>query len=483
MEPARTDEARSLVFSWIPSAPRAAAPGELAEASADSSAMSVAFRRKLLSVGAPLGALATGAISGIARCSTKSPPEHFDFLVVGGGSGGIACARRAAVHGKKVMVVERGPDRDEHGIRRGGGYGGTCVNVGCVPKKLMYTAATHFEAAETAPGYGVTMPHPKLDWGALVARRNAYVARLNGIYTRNLDNAGITHVEGFARFVAPRQVEVDGVSYTADHVLIAVGGKPVMPDIPGAEHCISSDGFFDLEAQPEKALVVGAGYIAVELAGRASTAPQAKAVSALPGAVWRALRLQAAGTTVSALLPLTTQGPESMHPQLGCATAVATASPPPVCPAGILHTLGTKVALACRGPGVLRHGFDPLIQEVLNKEIVRSGTELLSNSQVVGVEKGPDGKLQATLSSGKVVGALDCVLMAIGRSPVTEGMGLETTGVKLDQKGRVIVDDKQVRRASPRDANRYPPHPPRPWYCPRVEPFLEPASTVFAASA
>lgn len=106
---------------------------------------------------------------------------------------------------------------------------------------------------------------------------------------------------------------------------------------------------------------------------------------------------------------------------------------------------------------MLRHGFDPLIQEVLNKEIVRSGTELLSDSQVVGVEKGPDGKLQATLSSGKVVGALDCVLMAIGRSPVTEGMGLETTGVKLDQKGRVIVDDKQVRRASPRDANRDPP--------------------------
>jgi pyruvate/2-oxoglutarate dehydrogenase complex dihydrolipoamide dehydrogenase (E3) component len=82
---------------------------------------------------------------------------------VGGSSGGIACARRAATHGQKVMVVERGPDRDENGVRRGGGYGGKCVNVGCVPKKLMYTAATHFEAAETAPGYGVLMPHPKLD--------------------------------------------------------------------------------------------------------------------------------------------------------------------------------------------------------------------------------------------------------------------------------------------------------------------------------
>jgi glutathione reductase (NADPH) len=257
--------------------------------------MSWAFRRQLLSVGAPLGALATGAISGIARCSTKSTPEHFDFLVVGGGSGGIACARRAATHGKKVMVVERGPDRDENGDRRGGGYGGTCVNVGCVPKKLMYTAATHFEAAETAAGYGVKMPQPKLDWGALVARRNAYVARLNGIYTRNLDNAGITHVEGFARFVAPRHVEVNGVSYTADHVLIAVGGKPVLPDIPGAEHCISSDGFFDLEAQPEKALVVGAGYIAVELAGefdspRQRIANARRAESPRPGKNQRPVR-------------------------------------------------------------------------------------------------------------------------------------------------------------------------------------------------
>jgi len=326
------------------------------------------FRRSLLTIGAPLGALATGAMS-VARCSTKPSPDHFDFLVIGGGSGGVACARRAAMYGKKVVVVERGPDRDENGDRRGGGYGGTCVNIGCVPKKLMYTAATHFEAAETAPGYGVSMgAHPKLDWAALVVKRDAYVARLNGIYTRNLDNAGITHVEGFASFVGPKQVQVNGKTYSADHVLIAVGGKPLMPSIPGAEHCISSDGFFDLKAQPEKALVVGAGYIAVELAG-------------------------------------------------------------------ILQTLGSTISLACRGAGVLRHGFDPLIQEVLNKEIVRSGTELLTNSEVALVEKGADGKLSATLNNGKTVTALDCVLVAIGRTPVTQGMGLETTGVQLDAKG------------------------------------------------
>jgi len=241
----------------------------------------------------------------------------------------------------------------------------------------MYTAAAHFEAAETAPGYGVEMGKPRLDWGALAAKRDAYVARLNGIYTRNLDNAGVTHVEGLARFVAPREVEVAGARYSADHVLIAVGGRPATPPIPGAEHCISSDGFFDLKAQPEKALVVGAGYIAVELAG-------------------------------------------------------------------ILQALGSSVSLAVRGAGVLRHGFDPLVQEIINAEIPRSGTQLLTNTQVVAVEKdAASGKLTARLASGERLTSLDCVLMAIGRTPVTAELGLEATGVQLDGKGRVVVDEKQ----------------------------------------
>ena len=156
--------------------------------------------RRILRLGAPIGALATGALAGASRkASSAAAPEHFDFLVIGGGSGGVASARRAAMYGKRVAIIERGPDRDQHGQRRGGGYGGTCVNVGCVPKKLMYTAAAHFEAAETAPGYGVEMGKPRLDWGALAAKRDAYVARLNGIYTRNLDNAGEAEGRGGCR--------------------------------------------------------------------------------------------------------------------------------------------------------------------------------------------------------------------------------------------------------------------------------------------
>lgn len=192
--------------------------------------------------------------------------DHFDYLVIGGGSGGVSSARRAAQYGARVAVVERGPDRDLSGTRQGGGFGGTCVNMGCVPKKLMFTAGSHVEAAEEAAGYGVAM-HPAVDWAVLVSRRDGYVERLNGIYESNLDNDGIHHVRGRATFVGPREVRVGGRILSADHVLIAVGGKPALPTIPGAELCTTSDGFFDLQEQPKNVLVVGAGYIAVELAG------------------------------------------------------------------------------------------------------------------------------------------------------------------------------------------------------------------------
>ena len=327
------------------------------------------FSRRLrgvaLAAAAPLTALASEAWTTRGVAASAAPAaEHFDYLVIGGGSGGVASARRAAMHGKRVALVERGASWDEAGVRQGAGYGGTCVNVGCVPKKLMYTAASHFEAAETAPGYSIAMGEPKLDWTALVAKRDAYIARLNNIYTSNLDKAGIARVEGVATFVGPNAVAVGGRTLRADNVLIAVGGAPTMPRISGIEHCISSDGFFDLKTQPRRALVVGAGYIAVELAG-------------------------------------------------------------------ILHTLGTKVDLACRGEGVLRHGFDPMIQDVLNAEIKRSGIGLRPKSQVASIRKEDDGTLSATYESGEECRGYDCVIFAIGRTPVTAGLGLETTGVQV----------------------------------------------------
>jgi len=181
--------------------------------------------------------------------------NHFNYLVIGGGSGGIASARRAAEYGAKVVLFEDGR------------IGGTCVNVGCVPKKVMWSTSRIAEFAHDAAGYGFDLTINGFDWPTLKGRRDAYVQRLNGIYDRNLENSGVTQVNHRARFIDNNTVEAGGETYTADHILIATGGFPTWPDIPGAEHGISSDGFFDLETQPKKVAIVGAGYIAVEFAG------------------------------------------------------------------------------------------------------------------------------------------------------------------------------------------------------------------------
>lgn len=201
-----------------------------------------------------------GARPKILRRATRQlamAADHFDYLVIGGGSGGIASARRAAQWGAKVAVVERGA------------LGGTCVNVGCVPKKVMFNAALVNEMMHAAKHYGFTgvTEGAKFDWGAIKASRDKYITRLNGIYGNNLGNNGVEIITGLASFVGTNEVAVGDKTFTADHVCIAVGGKTKMPNIPGIEHCIDSDGFFDLEALPKKVLVVGAGYIAVELAG------------------------------------------------------------------------------------------------------------------------------------------------------------------------------------------------------------------------
>lgn len=187
----------------------------------------------------------------------SSEENHFEYLVIGAGSGGIASARRAAQWGAKVAVVERGA------------LGGTCVNVGCVPKKVMFNAATVNEMLHAAKNYGFkgVTEGASFDWGTLKEARDKYIVRLNGIYGNNLKNNGVELIEGLASFSGPKSVAVGDACYTADHILIAVGGKTSMPDLPGIEHCIDSDGFFLLESQPKKVAVIGAGYIAVEMAG------------------------------------------------------------------------------------------------------------------------------------------------------------------------------------------------------------------------
>lgn len=181
--------------------------------------------------------------------------EAFDLIALGGGSGGLACAQRAAEYGARVAVIERGR------------LGGTCVNVGCVPKKVMWNAASVALGIGDAADYGFGISAGDHDWGALKRKRDAYILRLNGIYARNLEAKGIDCRAGAARFLDPHTVEVNGARLTAPHIVIATGGAPVVPPLPGAELGITSDGFFELERRPARVAVVGSGYIACELAG------------------------------------------------------------------------------------------------------------------------------------------------------------------------------------------------------------------------
>jgi glutathione reductase (NADPH) len=180
--------------------------------------------------------------------------QTFDLISLGGGSGGLACTQRAAEFGAKTAVIE--PHR----------LGGTCVNVGCVPKKIMWNAASVALHLQDASDYGFDVKVGMSDWAELKRKRDAYVLRLNGIYERNLGAKGVAYVRGAARFVDAHTVEVNGQRLSARHIVIATGGKPTLPKIPGAEFGISSDGFFDLETLPNRVAVVGSGYIACELA-------------------------------------------------------------------------------------------------------------------------------------------------------------------------------------------------------------------------
>ena len=178
----------------------------------------------------------------------------FDLFVIGAGSGGVRAARFAAGFGARVAVAESRY------------LGGTCVNVGCVPKKLLVYGAHFEEELRQAKGYGWTSGEPAFDWSTLIANKNREIERLNGIYRKLLVDSGVKLLEGHARLVGGQHVEVDGRRYSARHILIATGGWPQKPDIPGAEHAITSNEAFYLEQLPQRVLVVGGGYIAVEFA-------------------------------------------------------------------------------------------------------------------------------------------------------------------------------------------------------------------------
>ncbi len=182
--------------------------------------------------------------------------KHYDYIAIGGGSGGIASINRAASYGKKCAIIE------------GKHLGGTCVNVGCVPKKVMWYGANMAEALyHYAPDYGFDVDVKSFDYGKLVENRNAYISRIHTSYNNVLAKNNVDVITGYAKFIDKNTVEVNGEQIRAEHILIAVGGKPSRPDVKGAEYGIDSDGLFELTQLPKRVAVVGAGYIAVEIAG------------------------------------------------------------------------------------------------------------------------------------------------------------------------------------------------------------------------
>lgn len=307
--------------------------------------------------------------------STEDSDEYdYDYLVIGAGSGGIASARRAATYGAKVGVVEKGR------------LGGTCVNVGCVPKKVMWNAASIAETLHDMKHYGFSgydSDAISFNWNFIKENRDKYIVRLNGIYERNMGNSGVDSILGTASLADNGKGVVvkpddggDAVTYSAKNILIATGGYPTFPDGEGIrENSISSDGFFELEELPGKAVVVGAGYIAVELAG-------------------------------------------------------------------VLQALGTDTSLVVRKNMALRE-FDEILSETLDNEMQRQGINIFRDTN--GVEKitvdEASGLKTVFLQNGEKIEEVDTVLMATGRSPLVAPLNLDGAGVAQKDGGYIIADE------------------------------------------
>lgn len=197
----------------------------------------------------------TAWLTGVEKKGLTMKQQHYDLIAIGGGSGGLAVAEKAAKLGRKVAVI------DAHRL------GGTCVNNGCVPKKVMWHAANLAHAVDDAPAFGIPTQRGKTNWQQLVAARDRYISNISNHWNSYVEAKGIDHIQGHASFVTASSVEVNGRRYTADHTVIATGGQPIVPPLPGAELGITSDGFFELTKQPERVAVIGGSYIGVELSG------------------------------------------------------------------------------------------------------------------------------------------------------------------------------------------------------------------------
>ena len=294
--------------------------------------------------------------------------RHYDYIAIGGGSGGIASINRAASYGKKCAIIEA-----KH-------LGGTCVNVGCVPKKVMFYGAQIAEAINHyAPDYGFDVDVKKFDFAKLVESRQAYISRIHTSYDNVLAKNNVDVIRGFAKFVNKNTLEVtfdDGSTeqVTADHILIATGGRPSIPAIKGAEYGIDSNGVFALTELPKRTAVVGAGYIAVELAG-------------------------------------------------------------------VLNSLGVETHLFVRKHASLRN-FDPMMVETLVESMQKDGITLHTHAIPNEVVKNADGSVTLKLEDGREQ-TVDCLIWAIGREPTTDKINLQAAGLEANARGFIKVDKYQ----------------------------------------
>ena len=294
------------------------------------------------------------------------PDFDFDLFIIGGGSGGVRAARFAAQRGARVGVAESGR------------MGGTCVNVGCIPKKLYSFAAHYAESFAESRGFGWQLPGtPTLDWEALKANRATEITRLNGIYDGIVAGAGAERLQGHASLVDAHTLTVDAGGgperrVTARHILIATGGHPFVPAFAGSELAVVSDDVFDLPIFPRRLVVVGGGYIGCEMAS-------------------------------------------------------------------IFHGLGAAVTLVYRGEQVLR-GFDEEVRSFTAAEIAKAGVAIRTGTDVQSIEALPDGTRRLHLTDGSTLDA-DVVLYATGRRPNVDRLNLSGVGVRQTKSGHIEVDE------------------------------------------
>jgi len=292
----------------------------------------------------------------------KNNQYDYDYVAIGGGSGGIASANRASMYGQKCAIIEAKA------------LGGTCVNVGCVPKKVMWFAGQIADAFKYAPDYGFNAEITSHSWQTLIDNREAYISRIHTSYDNVLGKNKVDVIKGWATIVDKHTIQVGDRKITAKHILIATGGEPSIPEISGREHILDSDGFFALKQQPKKVVIVGAGYIAVELAG-------------------------------------------------------------------LLNALGSETHLIVRKADPLRE-FDDMLRETLVEQMEHEGITIHRHTQITSIQQ-VEKSFSLETNSNADIPEVDAVIYAIGRAPITTGIGLENAGVELDARGYIVTDEYQ----------------------------------------